>query len=361
VPAGYPSPALEIPPSPAVPPVASSRTTNEQFGPAGSRTNSNAGSSATPQPPAIQGFPVIPPPPAGFGSNGPIVPIAGQEPLKNPATSPMAPTTTTLPALPIPSGNQTSTSGTTLPLPQIEMGPKPPPPGITSSTTTSPNIIPPPGAIAPPSISVVSPDSSMLPKLPGNSTVSPGNAGTSGTTLHITKPPSSPPPPSNIAIERSPTTSYDVDLYEPKQGDTYESISREFYNDVKYAAALKAVNSNKPLSSGGTVDIPPLYILKQKFQAPSRTGIPSSQSSPTPISAPTWGPPATATTPTPPSGGNQIYRVSVVTTMRDLAKNYLGNDQRWMEIYNLNPHLAPDKIPAGTEVQLPKDARIPPN
>jgi nucleoid-associated protein YgaU len=163
-------------------------------------------------------------------------------------------------------------------------------------------------------------------------------------------------------IERSPTTSYDVDRYEPKQGDTWESISREFYNDTRYANALKAVNLNKPLTTGGTVDIPPLYILKQKFQTLLRSGTTVSQTSPVPTpTAPTWGPPVNATTPAAQSGGSKIYRVPTGgTTERDLAKNFLGNDQRWMEIFNLNPHITdPNSIPAGTEVKLPMDARLP--
>jgi nucleoid-associated protein YgaU len=152
-----------------------------------------------------------------------------------------------------------------------------------------------------------------------------------------------------------------VDLYEPKQGDTWESISREFYNDTRYATALKSVNFNKPLTSGGTVDIPPLYILKQKFQTSTRTTSSSSQTSPVPGSAPNWAPPATTTTPAAPSSGSQIYRVPAGgTSERELAKKYLGNEQRWMEIFNLNQHItAPDNIPAGTEVRLPMDAKLP--
>ena len=38
---------------------------------------------------------------------------------------------------------------------------------------------------------------------------------------------------------RTPSTSYDVDIYQPRATDTYESISRDFYNDAKYAAALR--------------------------------------------------------------------------------------------------------------------------
>jgi nucleoid-associated protein YgaU len=251
------------------------------------------------------------------------------------------------------------------------MAPKLPLPPGTQATNPTPPIgsLPAPYVypqITNPVASVVPPEPSpTIPRHPGNSGSAPGNfgngAGNNGTTIQLTKPPSSPPPTLSTAIERTPTTSYDVDLYELKQGDTWESISKEFYNDTRYAAALKAVNLNKSLTSGGAVDIPPLYILKQKIQTPPRSGTPISQSSPIPSSAPTWGPPAGATTPAAPSGGSQIYKVPPGgTSMRDIAKNYLGNEQRWMEIYNLNPQItAPNAIPAGTEVKLPLDARLP--
>ena len=46
-------------------------------------------------------------------------------------------------------------------------------------------------------------------------------------------------------------------------------------------------------------------------------------------------------------------------TMKAVAKLTLGNEQRWGDIYDLNSHLRPDNLPAGTELKLPADARIP--
>jgi hypothetical protein len=47
-------------------------------------------------------------------------------------------------------------------------------------------------------------------------------------------------------------------------------------------------------------------------------------------------------------------------SMRGVAKLVLGTEQRWGDIHNLNPHLRPDVIlPAGTELKLPPDARVP--
>ena len=50
---------------------------------------------------------------------------------------------------------------------------------------------------------------------------------------------------------RAPTTSYDVDIYHPKANDTWESISREYFSDPKYAAALRAYNQNRALRRVG--------------------------------------------------------------------------------------------------------------
>ena len=41
-----------------------------------------------------------------------------------------------------------------------------------------------------------------------------------------------------------------------------------------------------------------------------------------------------------------------------VAKLVLGNDQRWRELYDLNPDVNPSKVTAGTELKLPADARV---
>lgn len=192
-----------------------------------------------------------------------------------------------------------------------------------------------------------------------------GTNGT-GSTFNLTKP-ASPSVTQTTAIERTPTTSYDVDIYSPKQGDTWEAISQEYYNDKRYAAALRAANNNASLTSGGSVDIPPLFILKQKFQngLGASTSIPSPPPSPPPSSSPqgstpNWAP-SNPTTPATQSTGTKIYRVPAGgTTLPAIAKAFLGNEQRWTELYNLNPQVtAPNAVPAGMDIKLPADAKVP--
>ncbi len=44
-------------------------------------------------------------------------------------------------------------------------------------------------------------------------------------------------------------------------------------------------------------------------------------------------------------------------SMQAVARLTLGNEQRWSEIYDLNPQLNPSKVPAGTDLKLPADAK----
>jgi LysM repeat protein len=182
---------------------------------------------------------------------------------------------------------------------------------------------------------------------------------TGSTKLEFTKPPSSPtvtPVSGSGSGERVPSTSYDVDIYDPKPGDSYPSIAREFYNDTRYAAALQAYNRNKPIRPADPIEVPPIYILKRMMPAEPGGGVPAAGPG---SSAPAaWNP---SGTPAARSGGHVLFRVPQGgMSMRAVARWTLGNEQRWTEIYDLNPQAKPDeKLPAGTELKLPADARLP--
>src|SRR5207249_9147325 len=68
-----------------------------------------------------------------------------------------------------------------------------------------------------------------------------------------------------VPTDRAATTSFDVDLHEVKTGDSYESICREFYSDVKYATALRTFNSNRVLQAKERVEVPPIHVLKKRY------------------------------------------------------------------------------------------------
>ncbi len=163
-----------------------------------------------------------------------------------------------------------------------------------------------------------------------------------------------------VPAERPPTTSYDVDIYEPKPGDSWESISKDFYGDARFAPALRTYNRNKPLHGAGPVDVPPLYILRRLMPAGSSGVVPASQT--VPAGDPWNAPPTYSHRPLAPAatGGAKIFRVPVDgMSLPTIARQLLGNEQRWVELYDLNPQVTAARVPAGTELRLPPDARLP--
>jgi hypothetical protein len=59
-------------------------------------------------------------------------------------------------------------------------------------------------------------------------------------------------------------------------------------------------------------------------------------------------------------GGFKIYRVPTDgLSLPTIARQLLGNERRWVEIYDLNPEVNASRVPAGTELRLPPDARLP--
>jgi hypothetical protein len=276
--------------------------------------------------PPIPGLPTAPP-----GTGSPVTPPT-TPPSSPPSVPPVIPPTppggATLPALP--------------PLP-ADLSPKPP-----GSVPGSP--VAPPGPTAPGGMPPVAPmDLGPVPPV--------GPGGGTGAKIDFVKPAHAPTVTPVVNTERTPTTSYDVDIYEPKAGDTYEAISREFYNDAKYAAALRAYNRNKPLT-GGTVDVPPIHVLRRMTvpQPGAGTGTPVGRSGT--AADPPWAgvaPSAPAT-----GGAGKTFRVPEGgMSLPAVSRLVLGTEQRWDEIYRLNPDVNAAKVPAGTDLKLPPDARVP--
>jgi hypothetical protein len=392
-------------------PTVAPRTTPDSFKPAGTNAVSSAPATSGTTPTGLPGLPPVSVPtmPAAHSAASMVTPAAFQMPQSPVAPQQPAPMMPTAPGMTLPATNSTlpaipgspapmgTTTGATIPPPPAPStlapipvpspspspgaGPSLPPPGLpVPQPTTGLSGTPSPGtpglpapagsaSVAPvPSPSVFpeplmgSPAAASKPPVVPVMPASDFGSRTStdiGAANHSTKPSTSAPTAPVAAVERAPITSYDVDVYELKATDTWETISQEFYNDKRYAAALRAANSNKALSSGGMVDIPPLYILKQKFQNPATPRSTTSQTPPPASPPPTWAP-SVATTPAVPNGGFKLYKVPPGgISMRAIARNTLGDDQRWGEIYNLNPQLRADLIPEGTDVRLPTDAKLP--
>jgi hypothetical protein len=302
----------------------------------------------------------------GTGTTTPPLPVVPSIPGGGtlPAVPPVAPV--------IP----TSPGSSPVPPPADLSGLKPPPSDLSSIGPTAPPavagspIVPPltpPGSPAVPPLGPVPPTTpgSTLPPLPGTTTTIPTPPANfkpdsgSGAKMEFIKPSNTPTVTPVAGVQSTPKTSYDVDIYETKAGDNWEAISREFFNDTRYAPALQAYNLNKPLRPGTQVDIPPLHVLRQRPGAPqSGTGTGASTTMPVSRSdsAPDpWGPSSGSA-----STGNGTYRVPRTTTLTAIAKSLLGSDQRWRELYDLNPQVADaNNVPEGTVIKLPAGARVP--
>src|SRR6185437_6794301 len=113
--------------------------------------------------------------------------------------------------------------------------------------------------------------------------------------LQYTKPMGTPEVKPAVTTDRAAQTSFDVDLYEPKPADTYATISKNFYSDAKYAAALQEYNGRKTVQSLSRVDLPPINVLKQRYPqligtAPTATPPAKAGDGWTPVSATTARP-----------------------------------------------------------------------
>jgi hypothetical protein len=145
--------------------------------------------------------------------------------------------------------------------------------------------------------------------------------------------------------------SYD-ELWHEDHGEPYAAISREYYHDPKYAAALEAYNKGR---RDKIIRVPPPWVLEEKFA--SLVGKEKAETKPKeggglkfePVSPSPSGrsaPPATETT----RPANE-YRVSRDSgeTIREVAQKVLGDGAAWKKLYDLNPNIDPTlPLPAGT-------------
>lgn len=286
--------------------------------------------STFPTTPASPAAPATPPPggalPPPGGLEIPVGPTSPTAPPSTPpATPPATPFTTPPAALPPIPGSGVPTGNSTLPA--IPVGPATPP------ASPSPGVFPP--------------------------TTPPGSG--TGVRIDSVKPPGSASVQPIGVNERSPSTSFDVDLHEAKTGETYESISREFYNDVKYARALAEFNRRKPLQNNGPVEVPPVHVLKKQFPQLVGTAAPVTPASGT-GPAPNWGaagaPPAPQPDPTfrAAATAKRSYTVSRAgMTLRDVAKELYGDERRWRDLYEANTQItaADEALRVGAEIKLP--------
>ena len=188
-------------------------------------------------------------------------------------------------------------------------------------------------------------------------------------------------PPMQAALPlkkaRALVDSFDAKIYICRQGDTFASISMAQYGSDKYGQALFQYNLDDPgagsalqpgmttLQANQRILIPVnAYTLQGKYAAliVDRPGAMTPVQT-TPIqtvsgATASSNPIATAASVT----GERSYRVHTAGEMfLTIARNTLGNEDRWPEIYRLNPRFDPkDALPGGSILRMPGDARIAP-
>lgn len=175
-----------------------------------------------------------------------------------------------------------------------------------------------------------------------------------------------PPTAPRVATSRAPQVeSYDEETYLWRANDSFEAISTRFYNSKNYAQALLLFNRNHPraaaalgkeppaLTEGQAIYIPPMRILEKQYG----NAIPGYKPA---VSAPD----ATRTSARSlPVSASPQYRVQRTGEMIPLiARDTLGNSDRWSEIYQLNSrNFDPSRpLPVGTVLAMPADAKVPP-
>ena len=145
-------------------------------------------------------------------------------------------------------------------------------------------------------------------------------------------------------------TAIDVDLHEPKRGDTYASISKMHYGDDRYAAAIQAFNQNRNLGDGAAIELPLTQYLRQNYRQYIGGTPPVSND---PARTPEWAPSAGRAVPTPRTF--TVNREGM--TMWDVAEDVYGDRQKWKQIQDANPQLdANERYRIGDRFRLPLDA-----
>jgi hypothetical protein len=242
----------------------------------------------------------------------------------------------------------------------------------------------------------------LAPPAPGGNSTSPTGTPPVGAPANLGSPPISVPAP---AVAPKPSVSLapqvkviDVENYICKPGDTsFEILAKNYYHSERYGQALMRYNrdyhyrgAEDPLrlQPGMQVHFPPLHVLETNYgeAIPNHRPVPSAaapETRSTGLSSPVSQLPggervAVAVPAVPVAGarpseevltanaqatprGTKTYRIQAPggEQMRPLAQRTLGNPERWLEIYRLNPNLDPAQfIPSGTPVLLPGDARV---
>ncbi|MGF1582004.1 MAG: hypothetical protein ACFCD0_21980 [Gemmataceae bacterium] len=152
---------------------------------------------------------------------------------------------------------------------------------------------------------------------------------------------------SNLEVKMGPeATIYSV----PREGRTWQEISRDHYNDPHFAESLREYNANAwrrrdalqwvKVPGGTKVEIPDVRQLTRSIPVVSQTPEPTRGTPPRNVD---------------PPGTYRVRKQGMF--LWKIAQDALGDGRRWSEIYRLNPQIQPElPIQINTVLQMPLSA-----
>lgn len=148
-------------------------------------------------------------------------------------------------------------------------------------------------------------------------------------------------------------------------GETFTSLAVKYFGHAKYTNLITKANPTvdpRKVRIGMKVIIPPAPENMTAAASPAPApgpGTPTATLAGT--RSPSAGTPITRTAKAPPVPADRAYTIKAGEGWYTLAQRFLGNGERWTELYELNkervPH-NPHNVPPGTVIELPKEANM---
>ena len=148
-------------------------------------------------------------------------------------------------------------------------------------------------------------------------------------------------------------------------GESYSSISTKYYGSRRYASLIAKANPGKDprkLYVGAKINIPPApagAVTTQPAADTTAAAKPATEPKSTKgVKNAKAAPPAEPAAPIPP---DRAYKVRAGEHWTDLAQRFLGNSNRWPELYELNKERVahnPHALKSGTTIELPAGVKV---
>jgi LysM repeat protein len=145
-------------------------------------------------------------------------------------------------------------------------------------------------------------------------------------------------------------------------GESYSSISSKYFGSPRYAGLIEKANPGKSarkLYVGAKVNLPPAPAGATTTQ-PSAVTATAAKPAVEPKSGKN-AKVAPVAEPAAPIAPDRAYKVRAGEHWTDLAQRFLGNSNRWPELYELNKERVahnPHALKSGTTIELPAGVKV---